>query len=274
MIERLIENWLTSTSERGYEAAFCQLLMAEGHRLVHIDRHTGTEHGKDIISYDQDGQLCAFQLKCGNINVAKWRNEVEPEIIELIEYPVQHPNVNGPAKPYLVTTGRINENVNGRIAARNAASTRRKFEPLTVIQGSELVSRFVSIHGRFFPQQAADLSALLKCYLADGRELLEKNGFAEFLEGILPRSFSKKTDASRAICSSLIFAAYALSPYSRCENHYALFEGWILVASYIARLAEALQLRKKLWQDSFELATDEAWYALEQVCGEATKRDA
>ena len=36
MIERLIENWLTSAGERGYELAFAQLLASENHEICSI----------------------------------------------------------------------------------------------------------------------------------------------------------------------------------------------------------------------------------------------
>ena len=34
MIERVVENWLTSTNERGYEVPFCQLLLSQGYRMT------------------------------------------------------------------------------------------------------------------------------------------------------------------------------------------------------------------------------------------------
>lgn len=93
MIERLIENWLTNANERGFEIPFCQLLMSEGHRIIHLNRHSPTELGKDIISIDASGNLCAYQLKGGDINMRTWRTHVLPEIVELIETQVEHPSV-------------------------------------------------------------------------------------------------------------------------------------------------------------------------------------
>lgn len=87
MIERLIENWLSSTNERGYEVPFCQLLMAEGHRIIHLNRHSPTEQGKDVISLDHKGKLCAFQLKGRDIDIARWRREVKPEVDALGDCP-------------------------------------------------------------------------------------------------------------------------------------------------------------------------------------------
>lgn len=272
MIERLIENWLSQTNERGHEAAFCQLLVAEGHRIVHLDRHTGTEHGKDIITFDNTDQLCAFQLKSGNIDVGKWRKEVEPEIIELVEYPVQHPNATGLARPHLVTTGRINENTNGRIMARNKGFVDRGYQPLEVIQGTDLLARFIRCHGQFLPRDVEDFELLLKAFLADGKDLINKVDLSRLLLHLLPDTLSRRTHIVRAIASSLILTSYALSPFQRDKNFFALFEGWTIAAAHVARIAELKRIPKKMWSGSFELAMSEAWQALVSACKEAVGR--
>ena len=63
MIERLIENWLTSAGERGYEVAFAQLLASEEHRVIQGPVHHPHEHGKDILTFSANGELHAYQLK-------------------------------------------------------------------------------------------------------------------------------------------------------------------------------------------------------------------
>ena len=62
MIEKLLENWLDSASERSYQAVFVQMLSAQGYRVVHSTRHTALEYGKDVLAIDQDGNGCAFQV--------------------------------------------------------------------------------------------------------------------------------------------------------------------------------------------------------------------
>ena len=46
LIGRIVENWLTSATERGYQLAFCQLLAAEGEELLYIATHGPFEKGK------------------------------------------------------------------------------------------------------------------------------------------------------------------------------------------------------------------------------------
>jgi hypothetical protein len=47
VIERVVENWLTSVNERQYQISFCQLLAAEGETVVYISPHGQREQGKD-----------------------------------------------------------------------------------------------------------------------------------------------------------------------------------------------------------------------------------
>lgn len=274
VIERLIENWLTNTSERGYEVPFCQLLMIEGHTIVHLDRHTGTEQGKDVISRDDGGDLCAFQLKTGDINVRRWRTEVEPEINELIEYPVEHPAATGFAKPFFVTTGRLNGNVNTRIISKNNGNLKRGFASLRIWDGNELLKRFIGSHGQFLPRTPVDFHAFLHLYLADGSDVLPKDRLAQFLDSSLkPEALKTSAEAARAIASTIILVAYALGGYQRKHNHFAQFEAWLLTTSYIARLAETKGLAKKYWGGSIALALDAARRSLEKLSREAIPRE-
>lgn len=274
MIERLIENWLTSSNERGYEVPFCQLLMAEGYRVIHLNRHSPTEQGKDVIAVNPSSRLCAYQLKAGDIDLRRWRNEIAPEIVALIEQVVEHPGVNsGFAIPYLVTNGRLKEPVVQEINTLNRSNRKRGFEPLTVIVGTDLTSRFVDCHGQFFPQEPRDLDTFLRLFLADGKDMLPKARFARFLEGQLDLDrCARRTEVGRAIASTVILAAYALGSYQRAENHYAVFEGWILTASYIARLAEAKAAAQKEWRDSLQLVLNAARLAMSSLVEEALSR--
>ncbi len=66
MLERLVEYWLTSVGELGYQVPFTQMLMAEGHRVLQGPVHHPFEHGKDILTVDSRGRLSAYQLKGPN----------------------------------------------------------------------------------------------------------------------------------------------------------------------------------------------------------------
>ncbi len=106
MIERVLENWLDNVNERGYETAFCQALIAQGHTIIRRPAHGPTEHGKDIVSRDQKKAIHAYQLKTGDLTKSSWR-QIRDEVVELVEVPIQEPGISGASKftPHLVTNG-------------------------------------------------------------------------------------------------------------------------------------------------------------------------
>ena len=69
VLERIVEQWLTRSGERGFEVPFAQLLASEGYRVLQGPVHHPYEHGKDIVAIDPSGRLCAFQLKGGDIHL-------------------------------------------------------------------------------------------------------------------------------------------------------------------------------------------------------------
>jgi hypothetical protein len=69
LIDRVIENWLSSINERQYQIPFCQVLETEGERVVYISSHGPQELGKDIVTIASDGLPSAYQLKAGAIDM-------------------------------------------------------------------------------------------------------------------------------------------------------------------------------------------------------------
>ena len=86
MLNRLLENWLDSASERSYQSAFCQLLAAQGHTVLHSTRHNVLEYGKDILTIDPQGTPCAYQLK-GNpgsrLTLDQFR-KIQDQLVQLV----------------------------------------------------------------------------------------------------------------------------------------------------------------------------------------------
>lgn len=153
VIERAIENWLTKTNERNYQAAFCQVLMHQGHRVLHSSSHGPMEQGKDVITIGPDGECHAYQTKTGNIGLTEWRG-IAGEIQELIELPVDYPGVDKSRlhKAYLVTNGSISDPVRIQINDRNEDNLRRgrQYAHLEVIGGDSLLKSFVDAQGALF----------------------------------------------------------------------------------------------------------------------------
>ena len=257
MIERVVENWLTNAKERrGYEIPFCQCLMMNGYKVLHLSSHGQMEQGKDIIAIDKNGVPCAFQLKAGNITTGVWR-DIKGEIDDLIEIPINHPSIDKSVKhrAFLVTNGKINDKIRTDIDDRNANYKRKGFPELEIIVGSELLTEFIKIHGSFLPSEPKDFKSFLELFLSDGTDMLNKELFSNLLTSIL---FENKETESysiirQKIASGVLLSQYVLSPYELKKNHVAIVEGWILFCAYVLGLVEKYKLPEKYWRPSYEL---------------------
>jgi hypothetical protein len=271
LIERLVENWLDNVNERGYEAAFCQALSARGYRIVHRSSHGPMEQGKDVIAIAQSGEVCAYQLKTGNIDQRFWR-EITGEVVDLVESGILHPNI-GPGvrfKPYLVTNGQITDAVRLDIFAKNAAWQVRDREPLQLILKDELFKWFVDLQGRFLPTTPVDFQRFLGLYLAEKRDMLDKAAFCEFLESFLPIDEDvKRSEIRRIFAATAVIANYVLSGFQVAKNHLAVAEGWMVVIAYLLRIAESFKGYRRLWGPFLELCVASMDSALEDLAEEA-----
>jgi hypothetical protein len=275
LIGRIVENWLTSATERGYQIAFCQLLAAEGEELLYIATHGPFEKGKDVVTRAPDNTINAYQLKGGDIRLADWR-EISEQINNLVELPVNLPQspTLGSHVPFFVTNGRIDDVVLDYINTANLGWKQRNFQhPLGVIEKSQLVHRFVSVHGAYLPHEASDFQLFLTLLLNDGTAPLDKPAFCRLLQGVI--SFADGSSAknvSRSLASAVLLASYILGPAEKRNNYWALFEGWTAMASYILAAATKFALANELWQSSFDLAMLGANRALENLVEECRNR--
>ncbi|MGC1361708.1 MAG: hypothetical protein WA419_10165 [Silvibacterium sp.] len=276
LIGRIVENWLSSASERGYQIAFCQLLAAEGEELLYIARHGPFEKGKDVVTRAPDSSIRAYQLKGGDIRLADWR-EIDKQINNLVELPVVLPQCpsNSPHTPFFVTNGRVDDVVLDYINAANTGWQGRSFpHPLEVIQKPQLVHRFIAAHGAYLPQEASDFQQFLTLLLSEGTAPLDKAAFSRFLESVI--AFADGTtskNVSRSLSSAVLLTSYILGSAEKCSNHWTLFEGWTVAASYILAAATKFSLAQELWQPSFDLAMLGANRALDDIVGECKGRE-
>lgn len=260
MIERVIENWLDSTTEREYQLPFSQVLAAEGFRIIHTSSHGPTEEGKDIICLSREGTPCAFQLKTGNINLRFWR-DIRGEVEELVLVPIQHPNIpaNTPFRAYLVTNGVITDPVRIQITNLNRKWEARGEGKLEILQRGDLYNKFVRLHGEFLPATPSDFERFLRLFLSDKKAPLDKTMFAEFLESFLPLDKDiKRAELRRVFAATAVLANYVLSGFQREKNHHAVAEGWIVVIAYLLKLAEKIARYEPVWLPSLKLCI-EAW---------------
>ena len=88
LLERVIENWLTSVNERQYQLPFCQVLASRGETILYVSSHGPFEKGKDVISSTSEGTIHAYQLKKGDIGLREWR-DIHGEVENLIELAIE-----------------------------------------------------------------------------------------------------------------------------------------------------------------------------------------
>jgi hypothetical protein len=272
VIERVVENWLTSANERQYQIPFCQLLAAEGETILHISTHGQLEQGKDVISRTPNGTINAYQLKGGNLTLSDWR-KYQPEVHELVVFDIEHPSVGRRQshKSFLVTNGRVAETVINAIQSSNRVWSRMKAKPLTLVAGNELAKRFVKAHGHFLPRNPKDFQKFLQLIVDSGASQFDKTNFAAFLESILPLSDSTKTkprDVQRSIASAVLFTTYIIQGCQRVQNNWAIFEAWTLMGAYVAAVAGRNRTSEAWWGLSFDLCVLGATRALDDLAEE------
>lgn len=254
MIEKLIENWLTSTNERGYMPAFCQLLISEGYQLLYISPHGADEAGKDIVAKNPKNIIECFQLKNGDLNLSEFR-KIEGELSELLKHPVIHPSVpiKEKFKSILVVNGRVNDPVRTRIKQKNDVDwNESKTTKLDYIQVEQLTQKFVQFYGSFFPQEAKNFRDFLGFYISPGDDFIDKLQFCAYLESHfnnVSEEHSKK-QLSNLIASSLILVNYAISPWINSRNYVAQIEAWVCLLAYIYSIVEKYGLPEKYWGQS------------------------
>jgi hypothetical protein len=88
-----------------------QLLEAGGFYDIHLI-HGNTEFGKDVIAKKEKDSILtqfSFQLKAGDINLVKFRNEIKPQLIDATTNRLAHPNFDTslPHRVIFVCSGNI-----------------------------------------------------------------------------------------------------------------------------------------------------------------------
>ena len=274
MIERVVENWLTNTNEKGYQIPFCQFLISKKYTILPVSSHGQMEQGKDIIAIDENGIPCAFQLKSGDINGNHWR-KIKGEIDELVEIPINFPKINKKTKhrSIFVTNGRITDKVRRDTDDRNFRYKQLGLPELEIITGSELLKKFIDIHGLFLPTELSDFRIFLELLLSDGHELLDKKPFTHFLESVLFTEKATKPKIKRKIASSILLTQYVLQPHESIENHIPIIEGWTILCSYILSLVEKYGLAESYWRQSYDLIIQKINAQIELLNDEFFSRD-
>ena len=279
MLEKIIENWLDKASERSFQQPYCYILSSEGHTIIHSTRHSAMEMGKDIITIAPDETPCAFQLKTGNISLAKWRSEVNPQIDDLVYGQIDHPSVDNSRHhtSYLVTNGNIEEEVSRAINDRNRAWKDQGLPYClkTIVHG-QILEKAIKLGTNLWPSELTDVKTLLEMFLEDGKGVLPKEKLASLFESLLLLDDEKAPSEPRCrrmIASAALLCAIATSSFSNENNHVAEIEAWVLYIAYVFALVERRILSIQVYQGAVEIATQALYNSLANLCDEIKERD-
>lgn len=237
MIEKLLENWLDSASERSYQAVFVQMLSAQGYLVVHSTRHATTEFGKDVLAIAPDGIGCAYQLK-GNpgkrLSLIEFRNE-QAQLVQLMSQPVTFPGFpNRAHRSYLVTNGYFEEEVQLAVDQLNRGPYMSKVE---LISRGQLFNWCNEFGSALWPSELTDTKTLLELYLADPTGPIPKHKLFEILccvlkireeDGLIGRA-----EFARRVSSAALLTGIAIARFAEAENHQAVVHAWILFIVHV-----------------------------------------
>jgi len=277
VLERLIESWLDSASERSYQAPFCQMLSAEGHTVLHSTRHAPLEFGKDIISIGPDGVPCAFQLK-GNpgtrFSLAQLR-DIKGQLLELVTQPIVLPGVpSGRHRCYLVTNGETEEEVHRSVDDINRELENLGFGPQRIELWSRgrLLEMANRLGASLWPSEIEDLNTLLELLVHRGDDLLPLAKIDKLLKRLLVLEEDNKASLGaaqgrRRITSAAVLIGVALRNFSLKENHYATSAAWTVFAAYAIACGERHHLKyEDTARAAVEIAKNTIFDALAALC--------
>lgn len=267
MLERVIDDWLTKTTELAFQAPFCQMLAARGETVVHSSRHCAMELGKDVISVTSRGRVHAYQLKTaprGRLSLGEWRKGLQAQAFDLVTSAVVHPSVKSRKhhRSFFVVNGDINEEVASDIDRMNrawASQGQRDYKLETIVRG-ELAQMAIRLQTAFWPVELPDVNLLLELYLDSGKGQLPKDKVSRLLEAttaMLPDTTARisKAKCRRLMASAGVLCALSLSRFTVDENRVAEIEAWTMYLSVVFGLAQRRNLPEKMWKSSVDLAS-------------------
>lgn len=247
MIERLLENWLDSASERSYQGPFLQMLVAAGYSLLHNTRHTPIEFGKDIIAHDPEGALVAFQLK-GNpgatMNLTGLR-AIYPQLQELSGFVVRYPGMEPSVpKPYFVLNGELGEDAQRALDDWNVGALRTN--PVAVWSRGRLLEMAKSLSVALWPSEIPDISALLKVLTVDPIASFPVDDVEAICVSMLGLSGDEMHESAaemqRRIASAGLLVGICVHRHVEKRNHWAAIQAWSMLCGLIAACADRYEL--------------------------------
>lgn len=237
------------------------MLANQGYKVLHLTRHCGMEHGKDVIAIDQDGNVCAYQLKAveRKVKLKQWIEELNPQLMQLVFTPVSHPSVptsTAHHKSFFVTNGELEEEVSAAIKAFNddwVAKGHPHYSVNPILKG-DLLKWANELKSDFIPVEVTDLKSLLEFFLSDGKTILEKDKFNSLLFSHFNVGKLKVKALKRIVSSGAMLCSLAISKFEEQSNHIAVIEAWVIYLAHVFWLIDGHGVQQKHFQDEIDLA--------------------
>ena len=277
MIAKLLDAWLTNASERSYEAAFAQLLLLEGHRVIQGPLHHGHEHGKDIIAKDRAGELHVYQLKGGPGKLTKAKmDDVQSQLHTASLTAVTHPALASHRRPdrvVLVTNQDATPPAQSHLATLSVGNVEQGLAPIVLIERSDLISRFLKAQSAFAPENPAATRTWLDLFLRDGNSSLPVDQFFELVQAILSAEqlSTKPHQLTRLLDGTALAVWIALQAWVKSDNHAMILRGWVVYCIQLLRVVEAASIAERYWKPSMDLAMDEIRHRASLLITEAVE---
>jgi hypothetical protein len=234
VLEKLLENWLDSASEKSYQTSFVQMLAAQGYCVLHSTRHCALEYGKDVIAIAPDSVPCAFQLKGnpgGRLGLSEFRADLQQQLIQLMSQPIIFPSIpEGLAhRSFLVSNGYFDEEVHRAVDDLNRGPYLSK---LSLISRGQLIAWANDLGCSLWPSEMTNIHELLEIFLHDGHDLLPAKRLSLILEELFALRLSdtplKAAQLERAMSSAALLIGVATHHFSMEDNHFAVASAWCM----------------------------------------------
>ncbi|HVU97773.1 MAG TPA: hypothetical protein VHE34_21260 [Puia sp.] len=273
MIERIIENWLTNSSERSFQLPFCYLLIQDGYTIIHLTRHCGMEWGKDVIAIDPEGVPTGFQLKDvkgGRYKLRDWQQDIN-QFYQAIYTPLTHPSLplHDRHRSVFVLNGDMDEEAFNAIHVQNEQWRKQNLHyKIEVIVKGQFLDMAFRNKDHFVPTELADFKALLEFRIDSGDQFLDKKKFSDLLTAIIHKEDITKQGQRRALSSGALLCALALTNYSEKKNHWAVIEGWTIYQTQLLGYCESTGTSLASCKEELRLTEEIITNSLIDLCEE------
>lgn len=283
MHERLVESWLDSASEKTYQAPFCQMLAADGHRIVHSTRHSPLEFGKDVVTVDPSGTPCAFQLKgnpAGRLTLLEFRS-IQDQLRQLCDAALPYPDLsNTQHRSFLVTNGLVEEETTVAIQAMNQANANAGYPDrrIEVIQRGDLLEMAKRLGHSLWPTEIAQVHLILEMLVEEGTGHFPSeraNNILMDVLGLAPGAKRKWSAAEvrRRVSSAALLTALSLRNFEARQNHFASISAWVQFAAAAVATCDRYNVSlEKNARSTVELALTAVHDALVDLAQEVLER--